>query len=159
MTLSVRAARDSDIDALVRLNQSVQRLHADLDPALFKAVLDQDEVSEFFAAQLASPRHCIRLAEADGEAVGYIWFEEQDTAETPFTLARTRLYVHHIAVAESARRRGVASALFHDLEQEALACDIHHIVLATWATNELGQAFFASQGLRPFIVFLEKNLP
>jgi ribosomal protein S18 acetylase RimI-like enzyme len=158
MTLSVRTACESDIETLVRLNQAVQSLHADLDPALFKAILDPEEVSEFFAAQLAAPRHCIRLAELDGEAAGYIWFEEQDTAETPFTLARKRFYVHHISVAESARRRGVASALFKDLEQEALDCGVHHIVLATWASNILGQSFFTSQGLQPFIVFLEKNL-
>jgi shikimate dehydrogenase len=158
MTLSVRAATEADLDTLVRLNQAVQRLHADLEPNIFKPLTDHEEVFAYFAAQLEAPRHHFRLAEIDGEVAGYIWFEIQETAETPFTVPTERLYVHHIAVEESARRRGIASALLKSVEAGALALGIDQIALATWAANAQARAFFTAQGFQPSILIKQKTL-
>jgi diamine N-acetyltransferase len=158
MTISVRAATGADLDVLVRLNQPVQQLHADLEPGFFKAATDRDDVAAYFAAQLEVPSYYFLIAEIDGEVAGYIWFERQETAETLFTLPNERLYVHHIAVDEAARRRGVASALLKSVEAEALSLGIGQIVLATWAANATAQAFFTSQGFQPSIVIKKKDL-
>ncbi|WP_020176480.1 GNAT family N-acetyltransferase [Methyloferula stellata] len=156
-SLSVRPADEADIDAIGRINQTVQRLHAELEPELFKAVTDEVEVSAYFAAQLSAPQHQFRVAEIDGLIAGYVWFEKQETADTPFTFPTRRFYVHHIAVDTAARRRGVASALLRNIEAEARAEGITKLVLATWATNQVAQAFFTSQSFRPFILMLQKN--
>jgi ribosomal protein S18 acetylase RimI-like enzyme len=148
MKISVRAASGADLDALVRLNQVGQRLHADLEPTYFRAMTDDAEVSAFVAARLAAPENYIRLAEYDGRSAGCIWFEKQERPETPFTLPRKRIYVHHIAVDEAAQRRGVASALLRHAEPEALASGIRRVVLDTWAANQAARAVFGSQGQR-----------
>ncbi len=155
--ISVRTADEADIDAIVRINQTVQWLHAGLEPSLFKAVTDEMEVAAFFSAQLDSPQHAFRVAEIDGAIAGYVWFEKQETAETPFTFPTRRVYVHHLAVDAAARRQGVASALLKNVQDEARADSINKLVLATWATNDTAQAFFAAQGLKAFILMLQKD--
>ncbi len=158
MTLSIRAARDGDIDELVRLNRVVQRLHALLHPELFKAVTDDIAVAAYFFDRLEISGNYVRLAEMDEKAVGYIWFERQRLAETPFTRPGERFYLHHIAVDEAAQRHGIASALFQNMEDEARASGIAEIALFAWTTNLSGQAFFASRGLKPVMGLLGKTL-
>jgi GNAT superfamily N-acetyltransferase len=109
--VKVRAASEADLDALVDLNQVVQNLHAALYPGDFKQVADPSAVRTFFAARLAGSKSAIGITEADRVPVGYVWFEVQVRPETPFTLPRPRIYVHHISVAPGARRRGIAAAL------------------------------------------------
>jgi ribosomal protein S18 acetylase RimI-like enzyme len=111
MSVEVRAALDVDLDALIQLNRVVQSLHVALYPGDFTPVVEPPAVSAFFAAQLASPTSVIGIAQADRVPVGYVWFEVQARPETPFTPPRSRIYVHHIAVAPEARRRGIATAL------------------------------------------------
>ncbi len=158
MTLSIRPAHGGDIDALVRLNRVVQKLHARLEPALFKAETDDFEVAAYFADRLEILDNYIRLAEMDRNAVGYIWFERQRLAETPFTRSGERFYLHHIAVEEAAQRLGIASALFQNLEDEARASEVAEIALFAWTANLSGQAFFASRGLTPVMGLLGKRL-
>jgi ribosomal protein S18 acetylase RimI-like enzyme len=109
-----------DIDDIVRLNRDVQQLHAELEPFFFKANFDNEEVAAFFAAKLALSENHIRLADSGDGPNGYVWFEVQDCPETPLTLARKRIYIHHLSVQAGARRHGIASALLRQVEAEAL---------------------------------------
>src|SRR5208282_6148765 len=109
MSVEVRAALEVDLDALIQLNRVVQSLHAALYPGDFTQEVDPSAVRTFFAARLASPKSAIVIAEADRVPVGYVWLEVQVRPETPFTPRRPRIYVHHIAVAPEARRRGIAA--------------------------------------------------
>ena len=119
MSVEVRAALEVDLDALIQLNHVVQSLHAVLYPGDFTQMVDPCAVRSFFAARLAGPKSAIGIAEADRVPVGYVWFEVQARPETPFTPPRHRIYVHHIAVAPEARRRGIATALMHYVEHQA----------------------------------------
>jgi ribosomal protein S18 acetylase RimI-like enzyme len=139
MTISVRVASAADIDVIVRLNRDVQRLHAELEPSFFKSNFDNEEVAAFFAAKLALAENQIRLADGDDCPDGYVWFEVQQHPETPLTFARKRIYIHHLSVRASARRRGVASALLRQVEAEALIGGITNIALDAWAANKSAQ--------------------
>src|ERR1035438_5605454 len=112
----IRQATSADIEALVALNQVVQELHAELEPENFSSVVDADEVRAFFSDRLADADSEINLAELGGRPVGYIWSETQQRPQTPFSPARRRIYVHHIAVESDVRRAGVASALMRSVE-------------------------------------------
>jgi hypothetical protein len=103
MTISVRVASAADIDDIVRLNRDVQQLHAELEPFFFKANFDNEEVAAFFAAKLALSENHIRLADSGDGPNRYVWFEVQDCPETPLTLARKRIYIHHLSVQAGAR--------------------------------------------------------
>ncbi len=98
MTISVRAASAADIGAIVWLNRDVQRLHADFEPSYFKSNVVEDEVAAFFAAKLALPENHFRLADGGDGPNSYVWFELQGRPETPFRLARKRIYIHHLSI-------------------------------------------------------------
>jgi ribosomal protein S18 acetylase RimI-like enzyme len=138
MSVEVRAALDVDLDALIQLNRVVQSLRVALYPGDFTPVVEPPAVSAFFAARLASPTSVIGIAQADR--------------------VRSRIYVHHIAVAPEARRRGIATALMRYVEHRAASEGIDEIALATWAANLDAQHFFGSQGFTVFNVVLRKKL-
>jgi ribosomal protein S18 acetylase RimI-like enzyme len=158
MAISVRVALAADIGDIVRLNRDVQQRHAEFEPSFFKSNVDNEEVAAFFAAKLALPENHIRLADNGDGPNGYVWFEVQDRPETPLTLARKRIYVHHLSVQAAARRRGIASALLRQVEAEALALGITTIALDTWAANESARGFFEARGFAPFNFSLGKRL-
>ena len=158
MTISVRTASVADIDAIVRLNRDVQQLHAELEPSFFKSNIDNEQVAAFFAAKLALPENHIRLADDEDGPSGYTWFEVQERPETPLTLARKRIYIHHLSVQPAARRHGVASALLRQVEAEARVGGITIIALDTWAANGPARGFFAACGFAPFNLMLRKEL-
>lgn len=66
--------------------------------------------------------------------------------------------MHHIAVEEAARRRGVGSALFRAVEACALAERLPQMAMDTWAVNRTAQAFFEALGFVAFNISLRKNL-
>ena len=158
MTISVRVASAADIDAIVRLNRDVQQLHAELEPSFFKSNVDSEEVAAFFAAKLALSENHIRLADGGDGPNGYVWFEVQERPETPLTLARKRIYIHHLSVQGRARRHGIASALLRQVEAEALIRGITSIALDTWAANGSARSFFEARGFTPFNLSLGKRL-
>ena len=158
MAVNVRTASVADLVLLIRLNQVVQNVHAVLYPEDFKEVADPSAVGTFFAERLVDPKCAIGIAEADDVPVGYVWFELQLRPETPFTPSRPRIYVHHVSVAPEARRRGIATALLHFVEQRAACENIREIALDTWAANLDAQHFFGSQGFTSLRMGLRKRL-
>jgi GNAT superfamily N-acetyltransferase len=156
--LTIRNATFDDIGVLVDLNADVQSLHAELEPSHFKARADVEKVTSFFGDVLKKSGHEMLLACLDERPVGYIWFEYQERPETPFTLPRRRIYIHHVAVAESVRRQGVASALVETVDKAARASGVHRIILDAWASNEVARSFFATKGFAAFNLVLGKAL-
>jgi ribosomal protein S18 acetylase RimI-like enzyme len=158
VTISIRMASDVDIDAIVRLNRDVQQLHAEIEPSFFKSDTDDKEIAVFFAEKLATSGNYIRLAGGGDGPNGYVWFEVQERPDTPLTLARKRIYIHHLTVKAGARRHGIASALLRQVEAEALAGGITSIALDTWAANGSARSFFEARGFTPFNLTLGKRL-
>jgi diamine N-acetyltransferase len=157
MTVTIRNAVDADLDALIRLNAQLQRLHAQVYPADFKSLADEGEVRDFLVSAMRRSDHTILLAQVDGTIVGYAWFEIQDRPQTPFTWPKKSVFLHHICVDSGHRRLGVGSALINRVEERALAGSIGEFALDMWSLNETAQAFFKSCGLKPYRLFLRKE--
>jgi hypothetical protein len=77
MTVTIRNAVGADLDALIRLNVQLQRLHAQVYPADFKSSTDEGEVRDFSTSVMRRTDHTILLAQVDGAVVGYAWIEIQ----------------------------------------------------------------------------------
>jgi ribosomal protein S18 acetylase RimI-like enzyme len=157
MGVSVRPALTADLDSLVEMNRVVQGLHAELYPTDFKAVVDPSAVKAFLASRLAAHDPIVALAEADQMPAGYMLAQLQPRPETPFNPSRPRIYIHHVAVAPVARRRGVGTALFQYVQQQAADLGIATVALDVWAANLPAQQFFASLGFTAFNLSLRKT--
>lgn len=158
MKVVIRPATAVDANAIALLNEEVQQLHAELEPTFFRADISHAEVAAFFAAKLSVAGHEIQLAEIGGMPVGYAWFEVQNRPETPFQLARRRIYIHHLSVRKTARRTGVGSALLSAIQTAATGAGITSIALDTWAANSHALRFFEAQGFSPFNLVLGKRI-
>jgi ribosomal protein S18 acetylase RimI-like enzyme len=158
MSLAIANATQADIPDILRLNLEVQSLHASLAPQNFLQDCDEQELFEFWRAQLNTPRHKVRLAKMGGGIVGYLWFELQERPKTPFNPPRTRLYIHHIGVAASVRRSGVGEALIAQLHAEARALGVSDLLLDTWAANSSARAFFQKAGFKDLNIVMAKHL-
>lgn len=62
------------------------------------------ELRAFFADLLGKATAFVLIAERSGDAVGWLSFDVQERPSTPFTRARRRPYVQHVAVCDTARR-------------------------------------------------------
>lgn len=158
MSAEVRPATAADAALLVRLNRSVQVVHAAKHPEEFRQTVDPGEAMRFFAGVLAQPVNIVGIAELDGEIAGYIWCELQRRSPTPFTVARSRLYVHHVSVDAWCRRKGVGAALLAYASERAAGEGVTEIALDTWSRNTAAQAFFAAQGFETFRLLLRKQV-
>ena len=157
--MRVREAIAEDADAIVAINDSVQRIHAQAHTRTFKYPADQNAVKAFFLERLAANEDLLLVAEnADRTVLGYAWAAPRCLGESPFTFERRMLYIHHIAVAPGARRRGVATGLLRELENRAHQLDLDTVALDTWQFNTEAHAFFARLGFVPYRTDMWKHL-
>jgi shikimate dehydrogenase len=153
----LRRATPADAPALADLNDHVQLLHAGARPDQFSTV-DHAAAQEFFTSILADAETLAWLADHDGRPVGYLYAVEVHRAANPFPTELHTLYVHHLAVAPTARRLGVGSALLRAAEEHAQGAGLSGLRLDSWSFNSEAHAFFRLLGFEPFQTRFARDL-
>jgi ribosomal protein S18 acetylase RimI-like enzyme len=124
-TVVVRAARPGDEEAVGAITEAAYRHdgHLEVDGSDGYATLLRDGATRMTEAT-------VLVAEVDGAVVGSVTVAP---AGTPWAnVARPgELEVRMLAVAETARRRGVAEALMAGAEEQARALGLATVVLST----------------------------
>ncbi len=156
MTVTIRDATADDLPLLADLNDEIQRQHASAYPEDFVYPADKGKVEKFFAALMRNKDNRIVLAELDGAAAGYLWYEAQRRRASALKPRLARLLVHHVFVRPEFRRQGVAVVLMAEVQSAAQSGDFQEIALDTWASNERAQAFFAAYGFEVYRLALRK---
>ena len=118
--MEVRTAVATDVPELARLWREFGAYYADLDPERFKIPGD-DGLEKWIAAGMERASEQWLVAEHDGVIVGYAVgqiIEPHEHADLKLLTdaAATRLGINVVQTSESSRRRGVATALLHALE-------------------------------------------
>jgi len=137
--LTVRPARDSDLDRLVAFNLAMARETEDhgLDEAALRSGMQR--------ALRDAERGSYSVAELSGEVVGCLlvtreWSDWRD---------RWFWWIQSVYVAPQARRRGVYRALHQAvLDAAAAAGDVCGVRLYVDAENRAAQATYAELGMR-----------
>lgn len=158
MTIQVRSATADDLDALIRLNGQIQKLHADLYPEEFSENRSPGKVSKFFQKLIKSEEQILFVAEYENTVSGYIWCEIFQKRRTLFSASKNYLYVQHICVDNTLKRNGIGAALFREMEYSATENGISEIKLDTWSLNESAQAFFKTSGFEAYRINMKKKL-
>jgi GNAT superfamily N-acetyltransferase len=149
MSIEIRTARLEDAAAISLLNREVQDKHAEAIPELFKSAgLEPGDA----LAILRQPRNLVFLAVQDGEPAGYIYAELRDLPETPLTFGYRTVHIHHIAVRRGQRRAGIGQALLARTAVAARDAGASRLTADYWTFNEEAAAFFARQGLVPYVM-------
>jgi GNAT superfamily N-acetyltransferase len=163
--ITVRDARPGDGAALARIHGQMAAYYAALAPEHFHST-DLDGFAEEVDAALAAPEPDVRhlVAESDGQLAGALIarvLAPEDGAHREISpdLARTRLRIDYLAVAEEHRRAGVGARLVE--EAEAWGRGRGATVAETWTyrRSPLSLAFWeAGMGYAERSVNLRKPL-
>lgn len=142
----IRPAKPSDLDAITELNRSVQLLHAQKMPRLFKYPSDDVHFTTWFQEEFQNPLAFILVAGQEGKVFGYLYAKEIQPSESSVMKSRRSIMLHHIAVNISCQRNGLGGMLMEGLIAEAKARGLSQIDLDVWEFNDPAKRFFSKYG-------------
>lgn len=155
--VSVRAARESDFEAVAALEDEVFALHQNARPDVFRAGFHLGK--EEFCALLADAD--TRVLAAEGGTGGLAAFcvlkllRHKNGRFRPFTT----LYIDDFCVGERFRRRGAGRALMGEIRRLGLALGAADIELNVWCFNGDALAFYRAEGFAAQQQRMELRLP
>jgi ribosomal protein S18 acetylase RimI-like enzyme len=157
MTITVRPATASDVDALGRMGAALVHQHHGFDAQRF--MLPEDPESGYrwwLGKELKAKDAVVLVAERSGEVVGYAYgrVEEKD-----WNALRDRCGgLHDIWVEQTARGSGAGRLLAEALVRRFAELGVPRVVLMSAAKNEGAQRFFARLGWRPTMVEMTREI-
>jgi len=158
MTMRVKRAGVEDAAVLAGLCDVVHRLHVEARPDYFKSI-PPDALQAWFEKTLSDPKVSVWVAEAGGQALGYLMVMSHERAETLFCHARRWCELDQIAVLPGQRRNGVARALVEHAVAEARAVGFEQFELQCWDFNGVARAAFERLGFTARILRMEWSGP
>ena len=126
--------------------QSIQDLHADAHPEVFRPTLDSGGAADFFAGLLANDHHLLLVAESAGNTIGYVWCEERQSTDSFHRLGAHTGYIHHVAVMPDHRRAGVGRQLIAEAIAKLKKRGATRVGVDFWSFNDRARAFFTGLG-------------
>jgi predicted GNAT superfamily acetyltransferase len=106
--ITVRLATMEDAEDIARETSSIQYLHNEALPLIFKQPSADLFPPRKLAASIHDSNSIVAVAEIDGNIVGHIYGAIVNRAENEFNRSHKYLYIHQIGVDEEARRKGVS---------------------------------------------------
>jgi len=156
--IAIRRATKADLPALGRLGALLLRTHYQFDPLRFMAPGSHPEegYAWFLGTQLREDDVVVFVAERGAEILGYVYaaLEPQSWKE----LREACGFIHDVAVAEGARRSGVATALMEAAIEWLRERGAPRVVLGTAQANQGAQRLFDRLGFRRTMVEMTREL-
>jgi ribosomal protein S18 acetylase RimI-like enzyme len=155
---TVRRATEADTQQLGRLGALLMRTHYTFDPKRFlpPGPHPEEGYGRFLRSQLHDDNVVVFVAEREGRVVGYIY-----AALEPLSWKELRDacgFIHDVAVDESARRSGAATALIEAAIDWLRRHGAPRVVLGTADQNEAAQRLFDRLGFRRTMIEMTREL-
>lgn len=153
----IRRAEISDIPDILRLLVQVCNVHQAIRPDIFRR--DGVKYTETdLTALLSDESRPVWCALESDAFLGYCFCQWVQYRDSSVSTDRKELYIDDLCVEESARGRGVATALFHHVTAAAKAAGTDFITLNVWQGNGSALRFYEKMGLKPRKTTLELAL-
>ena len=152
--VTIRLAREEDLERVCALNEQVQALHVAGKPEVFRPG-DPEVRTAFMRAVLHDPEQVIAVAEVEGEVRGYAVLHAFRRPENPFMHERRFMDVDEFGVDEAYRRRGIGSALIRFAKDYAREKGFDRLELNMWSFNREALAFYEAEGFTTYRRFME----
>ncbi len=148
--MNIRRASIDDAELIARLNEPVQRMHAEARPDFFKPYTLDDDLITFYIDLLIAPENHIFIGEVDGQAVGYVYAKLNRRPESPFTFAIDEIVIDQISVNDDQRGKGCGEKLMQAVYDLAKAEHIQRVMLMVWDFNSHAIGFYKKLGFRVY---------
>ena len=155
--VTVRFAREEELDSVNRLRRQVNDLHVAGKPETFKPGFS-DELRDHIYTIYRDPNQKIAVAELNGNLCGFAVLNHIIRPETPFMYVRDYLDVDEFCVDENCRRQGIASALTGFIRDYAKAEGFDRLELNMWEFNRDALAFYEAAGFKTYRRYMEMKI-
>jgi GNAT superfamily N-acetyltransferase len=156
--IAVRLATLDDADAIARQTASVQQLHTDALPDVFKPPSAELFPRSKLATLLQDTNSVVAVAEIDGRIVGHIYGAVVNRTENAFFQSDAYMYIHQIGVDDDVRRQGVGTALVAFIRDRTLALGLTAMQVGHLAFNARARSFFEACGFSPLKITMRQAL-
>lgn len=156
--ISVRLATSDDAELIGRQTSSIQELHSEALPFIFKPPSVDLFPPRKLKALIEDPNCIVAVAEIGDKIVGHIYGAVVNRAENDFNPASSYLYVYQIGVDDEARRQGAGTALIAFIRDRARALGVTALQVEHWAFNARARDFFEACGFSPIKVMMRQAL-
>ena len=154
----VRRATESDLPSLGRLGALLMQTHYAFDRQRFMepGINPAEGYSWFLGSQLHEEDAIVLVAERAGAVVGYVYagLEPRSWKE----LREPAGFIHDVAVEESSRRTGVATALIEAAIEWLRAQGTPRVLLGAAEQNSAALSLFSRLGFRRTMVEMTREL-
>lgn len=155
--MSVRFAREEDLQRVNELRKQVNELHAAGEPGIFKPGFSE-ELRDHIYTIFRDPRQRIAVCEREGLICGFAVLHHITKPENPFMYERDFLDVDEFGVDEAFRRQGVASELMAFVRDWAGSRGFRRLELNMWEFNQGALAFYEEMGFATYRRYLVMDL-
>jgi GNAT superfamily N-acetyltransferase len=142
MAVSVRKAARADAGKIAKFAVALFELHAEWNPRRFTQLATREGAARFYGDR--AEQGSVLIAEADGDVVGFAYFEYEPTLYAE--LATRVLWLHDIYVEPAVRGQGVGGALIAGVKHEAKSRGAEKVLLSVAVQNAEGHRLFESAG-------------
>ncbi|MEZ0249038.1 MAG: GNAT family N-acetyltransferase [Thermoproteus sp.] len=142
----IRAALESDVDAVADLIARLKRLNGEFDP-LLKPVDDLVSASKDYAkSKISSPTSVVLVAEIDGKVIGVVVGDVEDRL---FYEPRLAGVIREFYILPEFRRKGLGKRMMNEVI-DALKRKGAQMIMADFpALNEIAVEFYKKLNFRP----------
>ena len=156
--ITVCFATPDDAETIARQTSSIQQLHQDALPLIFKPPSAELFSPRKLAALIQDPNCIVAVAEMGDEIVGHIYGAVVNRAENEFNQAHAYVYIYQISVDENARGKGAGTALISFMRDQARKLGLTDMRVDHWAFNARARGFFEACGFSPLKIMLRQAL-
>lgn len=157
MSLTVRYAREDELERVNELREQVSGLHAEGRPDIFRSGFCA-ELREHVHELYEGGNSDVIVACMDGAVCGFAAVTYVDRPESPYMCARRYYHIEEFGVDAAFRRRGVGTALISFCRDEAAKKGFVRVELDVWSFNEDAVKFYEAIGFSTIRRYMEMNI-
>ncbi|MEO1143802.1 MAG: GNAT family N-acetyltransferase, partial [Pseudomonadota bacterium] len=117
-----------DSSSIVHLVKQVQQIHVEQYPDVFRSDIPEAELVKFLEDWLSNDNVTALIAtDPEQYPIGYLIYEIQIRGKTILKKSSRTCFIHHIAVDESYRKKGIAKELIKEMKQRIKLADLDSI--------------------------------
>jgi ribosomal protein S18 acetylase RimI-like enzyme len=152
--ITIRRANPDEIQKLQDLNDDAFANNPQLDPDLKLDWAQSDTGKNYFTDTIANPKNILLVAEDQGMLVGYI-------AGSPKHYGHRRsryIELDNLGVAQTYRRRGIASQLIEKFLEWAEEQGFQKVYLSSYFKNSQAITFYKEMGFSEIDLGMERTI-
>ena len=152
--VTVRFAREEDLEQVNGLRRQVNGIHAEGKPEIFKPGFGP-ELRDYLHEIFRDPAKAIAVAEKDGQVRGFAVLNHVTRPENPYMYARDYLDIDEFCVDAACRRQGIAAELVRFIADWAKEQGYRRVELNMWEFNRGALAFYEAAGFTTYRRYME----